>query len=212
MDNRDVVLTGQRVTLTPYVKEYVETYHRWMCSPELLELTCSEPLSLEEEYRNQEEWLDSGDKLTFIILRRAAEGSDDEADVPVGDCNLFLLPGNDTEDADDGGAEADAGQTDGGGGAPAVEVEVMIAETSCRRQGLAAEAVSLLMRYGARALTPRPAEFHAKILSKNEGSRRLFEGKLGFEHFKEVPVFEEDHYKLIVGSEAWQRLCGDKDG
>lgn len=33
----------------------LKTYHDWMKSPELLELTASEPLSLEEEYDMQRE-------------------------------------------------------------------------------------------------------------------------------------------------------------
>ncbi|KPI85819.1 hypothetical protein ABL78_5123 [Leptomonas seymouri] len=39
-----------------------------MCDPALLAATESEPLSLEEEYENQHSWLQSTDKLTFILL------------------------------------------------------------------------------------------------------------------------------------------------
>eukprot|EP01064_Diplonema_japonicum_P018695 TRINITY_DN27395_c0_g1_i1.p1 TRINITY_DN27395_c0_g1~~TRINITY_DN27395_c0_g1_i1.p1 ORF type:complete len:195 (+),score=55.56 TRINITY_DN27395_c0_g1_i1:44-586(+) len=81
MDNRNVRITSEGLTLVPYTKDYVETYHKWMTRPDLLELTCSEPLTLEEEERNQKEWLESGDKMTFIII---ANGT------PVGDCNVFL--------------------------------------------------------------------------------------------------------------------------
>lgn len=47
--NENTVLFGDRIILVPYRAEHVPTYHEWMKSPELLELTASEPLSYEEE-------------------------------------------------------------------------------------------------------------------------------------------------------------------
>ena len=38
---------GKRVVLVPYLKKYVPIYHNWMKSPFLLEMTASEPLSLD---------------------------------------------------------------------------------------------------------------------------------------------------------------------
>eukprot|EP01059_Diplonema_ambulator_P035363 TRINITY_DN8286_c0_g1_i1.p1 TRINITY_DN8286_c0_g1~~TRINITY_DN8286_c0_g1_i1.p1 ORF type:complete len:194 (+),score=73.60 TRINITY_DN8286_c0_g1_i1:509-1090(+) len=89
MDNSKVHIKAGDLELVPYTEQYVEVYHAWMCREDLLELTCSEPLTLEEERRNQKEWLESGEKLTFIIL---------VCGEPVGDCNIFL---------DDEGASAE---------------------------------------------------------------------------------------------------------
>jgi RimJ/RimL family protein N-acetyltransferase len=54
--NATTVLVGERVLLVPYLAEHVPLYNAWMQSPELLELTASEPLTLEEEYENQISW------------------------------------------------------------------------------------------------------------------------------------------------------------
>jgi RimJ/RimL family protein N-acetyltransferase len=231
MFNRDIALRGNRLLLIPYLEEHVPRYHQWMCDPELLEATCSEPLTLEEEYENQVSWLNSKDKLTFIILaplssvlseeaRQATEqmichgDRNDPTDTPtttpttttsitsqnttssfassshhhhrgaaslgnifimIGDCNLFVPP-NVEEDG--------------------VEIEVMIAEKRLRRHGFAREALRMLMSYAVRSpLNYR--HFVAKILADNEGSKRLF-ASLGFEMFKEVKVFGEEHFQTFV--------------
>lgn len=51
--NENTCLVGNRVFLVPYKKAHVAKYHDWMKSPELLETTASEPLSIEEEYEMQ---------------------------------------------------------------------------------------------------------------------------------------------------------------
>lgn len=61
---------GEKCILVPYLKEHVEKYNEWMQDPELLDLTCSESLTLEEEYAMQKSWQISDNKLTFIILDR----------------------------------------------------------------------------------------------------------------------------------------------
>ena len=58
----------KRLGLVPYLEHHVPRYHQWLSDPELLEATCSEPLSLQEEYDNQKTWLASSDKPTFILL------------------------------------------------------------------------------------------------------------------------------------------------
>eukprot|EP01065_Artemidia_motanka_P052583 TRINITY_DN9541_c1_g1_i1.p1 TRINITY_DN9541_c1_g1~~TRINITY_DN9541_c1_g1_i1.p1 ORF type:complete len:207 (+),score=87.44 TRINITY_DN9541_c1_g1_i1:119-739(+) len=186
MHNGEVQIDGDRLLLVPYLSKHVAAYHRWMTSPELLEKTCSEPLSLEEEQQNQKDWLASSEKLTFILV-------DKESLRLVGDCNLFLLESEEEEDA--AAAEPSRPAT--------AEVEVMIAEPDFRRRGLAAEAVQLLMRYGSERVGVR--EFVAKILRSNEASLLLFEDKLGFSLFREVEVFEEKHYRLSAapGNAGW---------
>ncbi|EPZ32788.1 Electron transfer flavoprotein, beta subunit domain-containing protein [Rozella allomycis CSF55] len=66
--NENVCLIGEKVILVPYEKRHVEKYHLWMKNPDLQELTCSEPLTLEEEYAMQKSWREDVDKLTFIVL------------------------------------------------------------------------------------------------------------------------------------------------
>ena len=65
-DNAHLVIAGERVRLVPYTFAHVEQYHAWMQDEELLRLTCSEPLSLEEEQANQISWRDDPSKVTFI--------------------------------------------------------------------------------------------------------------------------------------------------
>lgn len=141
-------------------------YHVWMQDPQLLLMTASEPLTIEEEYAMQRSWKDDADKCTFIVLsncsssrasRRFDDSSEEEASVTdeicsmVGDVNLFL---NDPEDR------------------TVAEIDVMIAEPGSRRQGLGEETVSLMMGYGADRLGVRL--FVAKIHETNAASLHLF--------------------------------------
>jgi RimJ/RimL family protein N-acetyltransferase len=68
--NYELCLSGENVILVPYRPEHVPTYHDWMTDPKLLELTSSEPLTLDEEVRMQEEWHRDEGKCTFVILAR----------------------------------------------------------------------------------------------------------------------------------------------
>ena len=70
--NYETVLVGRRVVLVPYRPEHLPTYHKWMQDPHLLEMTGSEPLSMEEEVAMQKEWRDDDMKCTFIVLDREA--------------------------------------------------------------------------------------------------------------------------------------------
>ncbi|CAD6187894.1 unnamed protein product [Caenorhabditis auriculariae] len=106
----------------------------------------SEPLTLEEEHKMQRSWLEDEDKLTFIVLSR--ELYDDgipQIACMVGDVNLFI-----------NWEERNA------------EVEVMIAEPSARRKGIALEAVSLIISYGIRKFNL--LKFTAKIVEDNEAT------------------------------------------
>eukprot|EP00474_Spongospora_subterranea_P010778 CRZ11236.1 hypothetical protein [Spongospora subterranea] len=121
--NQDTILIGDRVRLVPYKVEHVQQYHEWMQDPEILELTASEPLTLEQEYAMQTEWRQDPNKCTFIVV-------DKLTDTPVGDINLFL------EFHEPGEAE----------------IDVMIADKRFRRKGLAWSAVQTMMQYAKEVL------------------------------------------------------------
>lgn len=125
-------------------------------------------------------------ECTFIILDGAQSGQGEEAEQArmVGDVNMFW---NDYEDDS------------------CVEIEVMIAEKSCRRKGYAQEAVTLMMVYGISSLGVNG--YTAKILEKNTASQKLFL-RLGYKEVKRVPVFSEIVYKLSkeTNAEAWQGM------
>ncbi|GHJ89205.1 hypothetical protein NliqN6_5607 [Naganishia liquefaciens] len=189
--NENTAIVGDSVVLVPYRKEHVEQYHEWMKSPELLEATASDPLSLDEEREMQQKWHLDQDKFTFIILARSAD--DVSPPLPqdlhtlkmIGDVNLFL-PNGVQED---------------------VECEIMIAEKEYRGRGIAAEALSLMLNYVTSPISfpattstrtdPLPAlipphtyPFLVRIGASNTASIRLF-ASLGFTRVKLVRAFDE---------------------
>ncbi|KAG8348347.1 putative N-acetyltransferase [Trypanosoma vivax] len=141
----------------------------------------------------------------------------------IGDCNLFLLhAGEEAEEPEeyraDGLVGGNSSNTEQGhsvvaktplGGGRCFEVEVMIAESSFRRKGLAEEAVRLLMSYALDKL--EASCFVAKILRNNVASVCLFASKLGFCFLREVHVFGEVHYRKhfsALEKEAWLNASG----
>ncbi|XP_032640982.1 alpha/beta-tubulin-N-acetyltransferase 9 isoform X2 [Chelonoidis abingdonii] len=105
-----------------------------------------------------------------------------EEDCMVGDVNLFLT---DMEDPTVG------------------EIEVMIAEPSCRGRGFGKETTLIMMFYGVTKLGI--TKFEAKVGQENEASISMFK-KL---HFKEVAmnkVFQEVTLKLDVNEQQRQWL------
>ena len=57
----------------PYLKCFVPNYHNWMQDEDLLHLTSSEKLTIEEEYQNQIDWFKDKSKTTFIIFLKKDE-------------------------------------------------------------------------------------------------------------------------------------------
>lgn len=168
--NYQLAIIGEHVTLVPYRRHHVGRYHSWMSSPELLEATASEALSLEEEYEMQKSWREDENKCTFIILRggqREEETFADESDRMLGDVNLFLNDYDDPLNA---------------------EIEIMIAEASARRKGFAKEALKLMIAYGLETLHLH--RFYAKIGEANATSINLFKS-LGFCEVNYVQAFKE---------------------
>ncbi|CAG9318946.1 unnamed protein product [Blepharisma stoltei] len=154
------------VVLHVYSREMVEKYNQWMQNPELLRLTSSEALSLEEEYENQRSWLVDPNKYTYVLCDKERFNSERPEESMIGDINLFIT--------DEGVAE----------------INIMIAEETYRRRGLATQAISFMIEF-ARNLGIR--DLYAKILEDNIASARVFQ-KLGFVEVNRIPDFEEIHY------------------
>ncbi|CAO3566874.1 unnamed protein product [Mortierella alpina] len=182
--NERTVLVGDKCVLVPYLKRHVDHYNKWMQSPELLEMTASEPLTLEEEYEMQESWRVDENKCTFIIL--AKENPELEitaenalAQKMVGDVNLFFNDHDDPHSA---------------------EIEIMIAEPSYRRRGMGLEAIRMMITYAYESLGTN--RITAKISTENEGSIQLFLTQLGFNQIGYSQIFEEVTLERILSSRS----------
>ncbi|KAL7823800.1 GNAT domain-containing protein [Trichoderma gracile] len=214
--NEKKSISTSRVLLVPYEAHHVLTYHDWMQDPAIQEATASEPMTLEEEYENQQSWRTSHDKLTFIVCEPLsgeresvkAQG-DDSPDKMRGDINFFLY-------LDDG---EDDEQVDGLGENSTIrlrgEVDVMIASTQHRGKGFGEAAVRSMLGYIRRHLSDILNEYAngegldeekvqlvglmAKIKEDNTGSRALF-GKLGFKQEGEANYFGE--VKMVMDWEG----------
>uniref|UniRef100_A0A8C8XUQ1 Alpha/beta-tubulin-N-acetyltransferase 9 n=4 Tax=Panthera TaxID=9688 RepID=A0A8C8XUQ1_PANLE len=183
--NENILLLGKKVVLVPYTSEHVPRYHEWMKSEELQRLTASEPLTLEQEYSMQQSWREDADKCTFIVMdaeKWQAQPRTTEESCMAGDVNLFLT---------------DPGEPSLG------EIEVMIAEPSCRGKGFGTEAVLMMMSYGVTKLGL--TKFEAKIGQGNEPSIRMFR-KLHFEQVAVSSVFQEVTLRLTVTEHERQWL------
>ncbi|KAH8306369.1 hypothetical protein KR018_009311 [Drosophila ironensis] len=170
--NEKTKIAGRRVILVPYEARHVPKYHQWMSSPELRQLTASEPLSLEEEFAMQRSWREDSDKLTFIVLEAEAFARDgDEVGAMVGDTNLFLHRDPENEQL-------------------VAEAEIMIAEPGARGKGLGREAMLLMLKYAQSQEQLKIDKFEVKIDMDNAVSVRLFES-FKFLETRRVEVFHE---------------------
>ncbi|XP_040827133.1 N-acetyltransferase 9-like [Ochotona curzoniae] len=178
--NQNTLLLGRKVVLVPYTAEHVPRYHEWMQSEKLQRLTSSEPLTLEQEYAMQHSWREDADKRTFIVLDAEKWQAQSAAAKESCIVNLFFTdPGDPT----------------------LREVQVIIAESSCRGKGLGAEAALMMLSYGVTKLGL--TMFEAKIGQGNEPSLRMFR-KLHFEQVALSSVFQEVTLRLTM-SESQQR-------
>ncbi|KFA73755.1 hypothetical protein S40288_07345 [Stachybotrys chartarum IBT 40288] len=212
---------SDKAVLVPYEAHHVLTYHGWMQDPEIQEATASEPMSLEEEYENQQSWRSARDKLTFIVCAprdvspadsppgAVQAGVDDSEERMRGDINFFLYPYEDEDEDDDAAAADKQGWLTG-------EVDVMVAARNHRGQGLGQAAVHALLVYLSRNLDGIlrehattaggvPGRLHGlmvKIKQSNEASRALF-GKIGFRQSGGVNYFGE--VTMVMGWEELER-------
>ena len=200
----DTVLVGKRVRLVPYLPEHVPRYSQWMADPEMLRLTGSEPLTVAEEYENQKSWHGDPDKATFIICARDdSETADEELQMTrgmCGDVNAFLSPidDDDDDDDDDHGDHGVASRDIAAAASISAEIEIMIADASRRRGGLAREAILLFFHFLVEHV-PQLGRLVVKITDDNLASFRLFES-LGFVVHKKLAVFEQTELWLDVAA------------
>jgi len=182
------ILAGKRVKLVPYLREHVSRYTSWMQDDELLRLTGSERLSEEEEYANQQSWHSDPTKATFIICASDTAGPDDDLTLGMcGDVNAFLSEIDDEDEA------AEEGNITKGCSA---EIEIMIAETSYRRNGFARESLLLFFHWLFQTV-PNIRRLVVKINDDNAPSFRLFES-LGFTLHRRMAVFEQTELRWDV--------------
>ncbi|KAI9294836.1 n-acetyltransferase 9-like protein [Neoconidiobolus thromboides FSU 785] len=206
--NSNTILKNDRLWLIPYLKEHVPQYHQWMKTEELLELTASEPLSLEEEYQMQDSWREDEDKCTFILFVAEKEElineSNDTTQIKgkiIGDVNLFL---NDFEDKN------------------SAEIEIMVAEKSYRGKGLGLLALLMMMEYGIYYLynfiqpnyllgvaSLNLTRITSKIGESNTSSLKLFKEKLQFQQISYSTAFKEVTLELKANSESLRKLQSD---
>jgi RimJ/RimL family protein N-acetyltransferase len=201
--NQTTKIVGDKVILVPYRKHHVLKYHDWMASPEIQELTASEPLSLDEEYQMQLNWQNDDDKLTFIVLRRdfyesflSEDNIEKEKFSMIGDVNAFIS----TEIIEEEDGDDDLKNV------PHVtaELEIMIPGIENRGHGFGSEAVYLMINYCVQNMhNPPIGYFHVKINEDNISSIKMFE-RLGFENYKYIKVFKEQCLKLKVNYKTFQ--------
>ncbi|XP_071513801.1 alpha/beta-tubulin-N-acetyltransferase 9 [Panulirus ornatus] len=178
--NSKIQIVGNKVILVPYKKLHVEKYHQWMLSPLLQELTASESLTLEEEYKMQQSWLNDSDKCTFIVLDKSLMmDKESEIEAMIGDTNLFLVDQEDRSLA---------------------EGEIMIAEPGYRGQKRGWEAMLLMFRYGLETLGI--TRYQVKIGLSNTPSINMFK-KMHFLEVGRSEVFQEVTLEVKV-SENWK--------
>ncbi|KAB5531189.1 GNAT domain-containing protein [Coniochaeta sp. 2T2.1] len=227
--NEHTAISTPRVLLVPYECRHVLKYHGWIQDPAIQEATASEPLTLEEEYANQESWRTSHDKLTFIAclplpdggtarpeLKYVEAGGVDAEDRMVGDINLFIYPSDDDDEDEEDGASGRRNLYQG-------EVDIMIADEAKRSNGLGRAAVAALLYYiathsegimreyvsGEKVAAGRLALLMARIKADNVVSIALFKS-LGFERVGEVNYFGE--IKMVLPEERFKGLAGEMPG
>jgi hypothetical protein len=67
-NNPDIAYANDKVALITYEERHVELYHQWMADDYTREMTCSERLTLEEEFDTRKQWAEHRYCGTFLIL------------------------------------------------------------------------------------------------------------------------------------------------
>ena len=166
-----------------------------MSIKEIQELTSSEPLTLEEEYEMQLNWLNDEDKLTFLVLSKELYDNcnhlnaiDKEITSMVGDVNIFLS----TDDEKETDLKTVA------------ELEIMIVDKQYRGKGFGIESIYLMMNYALQFLaSPLVEKFIVRIDETNLASIKMFE-KIGFLKCNYSAVFKQVTLKLDINENFYK--------
>jgi RimJ/RimL family protein N-acetyltransferase len=165
--------------LVDFTQEFVQIFHKWMQEEEVLQLTSTDPMSLEDVTNLSCQSL-KGHCIVKIIL---LDG------VPIGDVDLFYSVDEDLLRAG--------------------EINILIAEKQYRSKGYGKIAlVNFIEILKKQADSLRPEYLCAKINKENAASIRLFENA-GFVKECDVPnVFDEFKliYKLSDLTDVKERI------
>jgi RimJ/RimL family protein N-acetyltransferase len=171
--------------LVDFTQEFVHIFHKWMQEGEVLQLTSTDPMSLEDVTKLSVQSL-KGHCIVQIILLKG---------IPIGDVDLFYSVDEDLLRAG--------------------EINILIAEKQYRSKGYGKIALmNFIENIKRQADSLRPDYLCAKINKENNASIRLFEN-VGFVKECDVPnVFDEFKliYKLSDLTDVKERvhLQGDK--
>lgn len=123
-----------------------------MQDPYILQMTASDPMSLQDVINMRNEWENDAMKLIFIILSKYDKTINNSLiNHMIGDINLFISDIDHVKNA---------------------EINIMIAEEGYRGQGYAKEALLLTIDYGIKSLSIQ--RYFVKISSFNHSSIQLF--------------------------------------
>ncbi len=158
--------------LAPYSEAYVKAYNECMQDEELLDLTGSEALTLEQEFAMQKTWASDPARLCLLVLEEHSE-------LFIGDVNLHLRTEELDEDEDKKNAERLL---------RVGELSVMICNSAARKRGHASRALTLLIQLLREHKVVDKLE--ARIKTHNAPSIALF-AKLGFKEESVSEAFQE---------------------
>ena len=179
-----------------------------MSNSQILELTASEQLTLDEEYENCESWRVDCSKYTFIIAVVGDVDVDDDVAVVdrpailtastipkeyklIGDVNFFLSYPE--SEIDDNGVEVFPID----GHLLKAELEIMIGDESQRCKGYSKAILKVMINYALELFPTSLSSFFVKIGEDNVISQQLFKG-LGFKEIEYVKCFREYTLALEV--------------
>lgn len=164
-------VTLERVILTGFREAMYEKYFEWFQDEEIRRETSTDGLTKEEVAGLQEIW-SQPNVYSFIICNKDNYIHDSPDKSMIGDINIFIQ--------------------DSIG-----EINIMIAEKSFRRKGIASEVLAFIINFSKTQL--HLLQLIAKINSNNTSSIKLFQ-KFNFSESARIEDFDEVHLALDLSN------------